>query len=185
MEPASGARQHFAVQWLSQHGDRLYAYALARVGGDAGVAEDLVQETLLAAIKAYPTFKGNSSVATWLLGILRRKVVDRYRREGRNRESAVDEAFFDKHGSIQNVGSWAGDAEQLCQSREFMRVFEECLAELNPPLAEAFVLSVMDGLSTEEACSVLGITPTNLSVRLHRARLALRERLQARWFADS
>lgn len=185
MDPPANTDTHFAVAWLDEHGDQLYAYALARVGGDGAVAEDLVQDTLLAAIKAYPGFKGDASLATWLIGILRRKVVDHYRRAGRNREAVVEEAFFDEHGSIQNVRPWAGDAERLCQTKEFMRVFAECLAELRPPLAEAFTLVVMDGLSTEEACSVLGITPTNLSVRLHRARLALRERLQARWFGDS
>ncbi|MEM6799634.1 MAG: sigma-70 family RNA polymerase sigma factor [Planctomycetota bacterium] len=179
---------HFACQWLRDYGDRLFSYAAARTGGDASIAEDLVQETLLAAMKAYSSFKGDSAVETWLVGILRRKIIDRYRRaerEGKRRvsgDSGVDAAIFDAHGSLLDVTNWGPDAAQRLESEEFRQVFDRCLADLKPPLAQAFTLCVMDGISTEEACSLLGITPTNLSVRLHRARVTLRKLLQARWF---
>ncbi len=182
---------HFAMDWLQAYGDRLYSYAVARVSGDQAVAEDLVQETLLAAIKAYPRFKGESTLETWLIGILRRKVIDRYRKASRRLEAdgaehgESSDGLFDSRGSLVDVIKWKGATSEQVQSAEFREVFDSCLAELNPPLAEAFTLCVMDQLSTEEACSILGITSTNLSVRLHRARVRLRKLLQSRWFEVS
>lgn len=179
---------HFPIEWLQEHGDKLYAYAVSRSGGDAAAAEDLVQETLLAAVKAWPSFRGESTVETWLIGILRRKVIDRYRRSQRSAARGVgdhpraEDAVFDDRGSLVDVASWKADAARRVQSEEFARVFDRCLAELSPPLAEAFTLCVMDGLSTAQACSLLGVSPTNLSVRLHRARVTLRKLLQQHWF---
>ncbi|MEM6330673.1 MAG: sigma-70 family RNA polymerase sigma factor [Planctomycetota bacterium] len=172
-----------AAAWLDRYGDKLYAYALARVGGDAPAAEDLVQETLLAGIKAYPRFEGKSAVDTWLISILRRKIIDRFRRLGREpREERPEDSVFDERGSLIDVADWGPDAAARIESKEFFDVLDGCLAELSPPLAEAFTLCVMDGISTEQACSILGVTPTNLSVRLHRARVTLRKLLQSRWF---
>ena len=184
--------EHFAIEWLQIYGDKLYSYALSRIGGDASRAEDLVQETLLAGIEGHAKFKGNASLETWLISILRRKILDHFRRAYRNRErsdlagKSVEEGqkwSGDPEKPVQ-AGNWGLDASQVCESKEFTKVFDTCLADLNPQLAEVFTLSVMDGLSTEEICSVLGITPTNLSVRLHRARLRLREMLQSRWFGS-
>ncbi|MEN1680819.1 MAG: sigma-70 family RNA polymerase sigma factor [Planctomycetota bacterium] len=176
---------HFALDWLEEHGDRLFSYALSRVGGDAAAAEDLVQETLVAGIRAWPNFEGRSRVDTWLIGILRRKVIDRYRRDKRHASdepAACEAGIFNEHGSLVDVVEWDAAASARLESEEFARVFDGCLAELSPQLAEAFTVCVMDGLSTDEACSFLGITPTNLSVRLHRARVALRKLLQSQWF---
>lgn len=177
-----------AEHWLAEHGDKLYGYALARVGGDGPAAEDLVQETLLAGLKAQASFRGESRVETWLVGILRRKIIDRYRAEQRKDKqkkvanSGLEGVIFDSHGSLVDVTDWGEHAGDQLDSAEFRKVFDSCLADLNPVYAEAFTICVMDGLSTEEACSMLGITPTNLSVRLHRARVTLRKLLQSRWF---
>jgi RNA polymerase sigma factor (sigma-70 family) len=73
-----------AARWVDEHGDALYRYALGRVGR-ADVAEDLVQETFLAALRAAGSFAGRSSERTWLTGILKNKLIDRLRREGRSR----------------------------------------------------------------------------------------------------
>jgi RNA polymerase sigma-70 factor (ECF subfamily) len=176
------SKRHFAESWLREYGDLLYSYALSRVGGDTAVAEDLVQETLLAGIQAYGRFRRDSQLGTWLVGILRRKLVDHFRKAQRRREGGSAADFFSAHGHIQNVDGWRGDPRESLENREFWHVFDRCLGRLNAPLAEAFVICVMDRVATKEACRLLNITPTNLSVRLHRARLELRQCLQANWF---
>lgn len=175
---------HFAQVWLEQHGNRLFAYAVARVGGDAALAEDLVQETLLAGIRGYDRFQGNSSVETWLTGILRRKIMDHYRASYRAGANLAVDAYSGILDDVVEARPWSSDAAQVYQNREFREVFDRCLANLSPPLAEAFIATIMDGLDTHQACNVLDITPTNLSVRVHRARLALRNCLQHRWFGS-
>ena len=174
--------EHFAETWLRDHGNLLFSYALARVGGDSAVAEDLVQETLLAAIQGYARFKQEAKLETWLVGILRRKLVDHFRKSyRRNKEIAVAE-FFSPKGHVKDIAKWQGDPRKLYENQEFWTVFDGCLSKLSAPLAEAFVICVMDHVDTKEACSLLDITPTNLSVRLHRARLGLRQCLQLNWF---
>lgn len=176
------AAQTFAHQWLESYGDKLYSYALARVGWNAGLAEDLVQETLLAGLHGYERFSHKSSVETWLFGILRRKVVDHYRRSGRKTAEVSLEDFFSSSGSVKHLGAWRFNADQLLESREFLETLDSCMSKLNPKLRESFALSVVDELPAEEVCKILEISPTNLSVRLHRARLALRRCLEINWF---
>ena len=170
--------------WLQNYGDKLYAFALARVGGDAALAEDLVQETLLAGLKGFDSFSQQSSVETWLFSILRRKIVDHYRKQGRRGKEFAYDDFFSDHGSIKNLSDWRFDAEQLLADKEFIDTVKGCMSQLSTPLKEAFQASVIDELETEEACRLLGISSTNLSVRLHRARLAVRRCLEIKWFED-
>ena len=176
--------QSFAQLWLRDYGDKLYRYALGRVGGNSALAEDLVQETLLAGLKAYNRFEHQATVETWLIGILRRKIVDHYRRQGRRGKEFAIEDYFSEHGSIKHLENWKFDSEELLENREFLEAVQGCLKNLSGPLAEAFSASVLDELDTDEACKLLGVTPTNLSVRLHRARLAMRRCLEIKWFGE-
>ena len=176
--------QSFAQLWLRDYGDKLYAYALSRVGGDTALAEDLVQETLLAGLKGFANFAEQATVETWLFSILRRKIIDHYRQQGRRGKEFTYEDYFSEHGSIKHLGDWRFDAEQLLENREFLEAVHGCVQNLSEPLAEAFAASVIDGLDTEQICKRLEITPTNLSVRLHRARLAVRRCLEIKWFED-
>lgn len=175
---------HFAQVWLEQYGDRLYAYAVSRLGGDASLAEDAVQETLLAGIHGYDRFQGQSSVETWLTGILRRKIMDHYRAAYRAEANSTIDSYRGILDDVVEPRGWSSDAAEAYQNREFREVFDGCVANLSPPLAEAFIATIMDGLDTQEACKLLDVTPTNLSVRVHRARLALRNCLQHRWFGS-
>ena len=176
--------QSAAQLWLREYGDKLYAFALSRIGGDSALAEDLVQETLLAGIKGFDKFSHQSTVETWLFSILRRKIVDQYRKQGRRGKEFEYEDYFSEHGSIKNLGDWRFEAEQLLANQEFLNAVKGCVQNLSPPLADAFQASVIDQLDTEEACSLLEISPTNLSVRLHRARLAVRRCLEIKWFEE-
>ena len=176
--------------WLDQHGDALFAFAMARVTNRA-VAEDLVQDTLLAAISARNQFEQKSTVRTWLLGILRHKVIDHIRRESRARQfdqemAEAEAANFDRKGIwTSELGRWPADPTDTLEQDEFWEVFEQCRTKLPRLLYEAFALREMEQLSCDEVCKILAITSTNLSVRLHRARLALRKCLEQNWFSSN
>ena len=181
--------------WLDSHGDYLYHYALVRVR-DTAVAEDLVQETLLAAIGATERHEGRSSERTWLTGIMKHKVLDHFRRLARTPELQMPEQEeVNDLDCFETTGAWRGhwredqapmswpvDAVSLLESREFSEVFERCLLALPAQMAMAFSLREIDGMSTEEICEILDISPNHLWVILHRARAKLRRLLEVEWF---
>jgi RNA polymerase sigma-70 factor, ECF subfamily len=175
--------------WLDRHGDCLYRYALVRLRAPE-LAADLVQETFLEAFRTRSAFAGRSSERTWLVGILKHKIVDHLRKAGRDRSARFDtapeasaEAAFD-HRSHWRISpsAWTGDPRRVLETREFWEIFSNCLSKLPAGLADAFLLRELDGLSAEEVRQTLNITPANLWARLHRARLLLRQCLDSRWF---
>lgn len=177
------------ASWLDRYGDVLYRHALLRVRRHE-LAEDLVQETLLAALEARKRFSGDSSEQTWLISILRRKVVDHFRRASRSRPAELDTAsgpeFFTPRGRWKgNLRAWPGDPRQVLEREEFWQVLELCLSRLPSAVAGAFVLKELEGLARTEVCDELQITPSNLSVRLHRARLLLQQCLDRNWFSGN
>ena len=183
------------TQWLEEHGDYLYRYAVTRVR-DAAAAEDLLQETLLAAIGGHQDHEGRSSERTWLVGIMRHKIFDYFRRLARTPEFQMpSDQYSDDVNWFEQTGAWRGhwredqapvswspDAVTLLESREFWETIERCLARLSPQMAAAFMLREIEGLRSEEICDILGVTPNNLWVLLHRGRAKLRHLLEAEWF---
>ena len=197
MQTTSDALQQLDLnKWLDCHGDYLYRYALVRVR-ETVVAEDLLQETLLAAVGSYQGYAGRSSERTWLVGIMKHKVIDYFRRLARNAEFQLtpkdgEIECFEESGPWQGhwredrvPASWAGDAGQSLESREFWETFEHCLSQLPPQMSIAFTLREIDGLTSPEICEILNITPNNLWVVLHRGRNKLRQLLEAEWFQKS
>ena len=177
-------------EWVEQYGDYLYGFALARVQ-DPSTAEDIVQETFLAALHSLKNFKGRSSERTWLTGILKHKIVDYYRKKAKEQPiddieyhlETIDEVFY-KNGQWKvKPAKWAADPQKFYEERELMKVLHNCLSELTSRLSSAFILREMIGESTEEICKVLNITATNLWVILYRARMNLRRCLEINWFA--
>ena len=174
--------------WVDNYGDFLYRFALARVK-DPSVAEDLVQETFLAALRARENFKRRSSGRTWLIAILKHKIVDHIRKKIREPATDKIETLTDMaapdfdDGGKWNIrpNQWAVNPGNIYEQKEFLDVLYHCLAELPERLAEAFVKREMDGLSTEEVCKELGITATNSWVMLYRARMSLRRCLENNW----
>ena len=159
---------------------------------DAALAEDVVQDTLTAALTAQGGFTGKSSVKTWLTGILKHKIVDAIRRKQREplAASTLDEEadLEDFEGLFRDNGAWQtppadwGDPEQALSRRQFFDVMEFCLEKLPPNTARVFIMREVMDLTTEEICKELAITANNLWVMLYRARMALRMCLEQKWF---
>jgi RNA polymerase sigma-70 factor (TIGR02943 family) len=176
-------------RWVDRHGAGLYRYALLRLRSPE-LAADLVQDAFLEALRARGTFARRSSERTWLIGILRHKILDHLRRSARMpaavngvAHQAAEESMFDRRGHWRaGPASWAGEPSQELETREFWDVFGRCLAKLPKGFADAFFLRELDGLNSEEVQQILGITPANLWKRLHRARSLLRQCLESGWF---
>ena len=175
-------------QWVDQYGDYLYRYALARVA-DAETAQDLVQEALLAALQSLKRFQGRSSIKTWLIAILKRKIVDHYRRQRARQQTDNIEALtngldrmFDESGHWRVApNDWETDPVSVYEQKEFMDVLYTCLAKLPARQAEIFMLREFEDLSTETICAQLEISESNSWVMLYRARMQLRGCLEANW----
>ncbi|MCA9283565.1 MAG: sigma-70 family RNA polymerase sigma factor [Phycisphaerales bacterium] len=177
-----------ADRWLDEHGAALYAYAMRRVR-DAALAEDLLQETLLAAIADPDRFEGRSSVRTWLFGILRNKLLDHWRRAGRSLEQTVAGLEAAERLTAEKVeelftdsGSWRRFPRRLpaslAEREEVLAGLQHCLDRLPPRMAETFLLRERHGMPVERLCQDYGTSATNMWQILHRARAALRDCLE-------
>lgn len=176
--------------WLTQYGDTLYRHAYFRLG-DSMAAEEMVQETLLAALQAQSKFSGKSSEKTWLIGILKHKIIDYLRKAVR--EQPIDESItdidvllresFDQKGHWKiNIESWSHPEKSL-EQQQFWETLESCLCKLPQRQRSLFILREIDGLSSEEVCKELDISSTNnLWTMLSRMRMRLRECLNQHWF---
>lgn len=176
--------------WVERHGDYLYRFARAR-HADPESAEDLVQETLLAALAARAAFAGRSTERTWLTGILKRKLVDRLRKRARERlelaadsPDAVADALFTKKGYWKRVPAAWARADSGVERAEFWQVLNDCLGKLPPRLRDVFALKYLDDAPGGDICAELGVTPTNVWVTLHRARLRMRHCLAHNWYGE-
>lgn len=176
------------AQWVDRYGDALLQYAVTRVG-DRETAEDLVQETFLSAFKARRDFDGRAAFSTWLIAILRRKIIDHYRKDARTlvtTEAELDEVapMFDRTGHwTVPPANWRSTPAHQAENSEFWQIVRRCLAELPRHLAQAFELRELGLATVQEASEIAGITPRNLSVRLYRSRMLLRSCLEQKWFA--
>jgi RNA polymerase sigma-70 factor (ECF subfamily) len=158
---------------------------------DNDLAEDVVQDTLLAALQGATGFSGRSSLKTWLTGILKHKIVDAIRRKAREpafatleEESQLDDfdALFDNTGHWENPPADWGDPESQLSRRQFFDIVQFCLEKLPPNTARVFMMREVMELTGDEICKELTITSTNLWVILYRARVGLRQCLEQNWF---
>jgi RNA polymerase sigma-70 factor (ECF subfamily) len=176
--------------WLAEHGAALYKYALIHTR-DAHRAEEAVQETLVAALQSRETYAGTASTRTWLIGILKHKLIDMFRQESRmttfdDPEAigdgvAPDDELFDARRHWKDTPSDWGNPEEMLERGQFMTVLQRCLDALPDRLARLFMLREVMEEKTELICKELAITPTNLWTMLHRARLGLRRCLDRNW----
>ncbi len=175
--------------WLDEYGDYLFSYALLKVR-DTHLAEDFVQETLLAAMTAEKNFSYQASVRTWLTSILKHKIIDHFRRQGREVAigDLVNQDDTDKLGSFfKSNGQWIEkpeafpNPESALQQQDFWRVFQHCLSGLKTKQTEVFLAKEIHGMSNTEICKDFSLTPTNVWVLTHRARLSLSHCLKNHW----
>jgi len=160
---------------------------------DRSTAEDLVQETFLAALRNRGTFSGSSSESTWLVGILKHKITDHFRHQARESpkeegdlRDLPDSSPFDASGHwASGPADWGGNPADLYREKKFLDQFTKCLSGLSPSHANAFTLREIEGADTGEICKVMNVTETNLWVILHRARMLLRRCLETNWFEKS
>ena len=161
---------------------------------DNDLAEDVVQDTLVAALAGAQGFSGRSSLKTWLTGILKHKIIDAIRRKSREPAVAsLDEeiqledmdALFDESGHWDNPPADWGDPEAALSRTQFMDIMQFCLEKLPPNTARVFMMREVMELESAEICKELKITSTNLWVILYRARMALRQCLEQNWFAQA
>jgi RNA polymerase sigma-70 factor (ECF subfamily) len=178
---------------LAEHRTYLLRYARLQLRNDAW-AEDAVSETLLAALTKPQSFGNRSQLKTWLVGILKHKVIDILRQRQREVQLACDpdgdgseelEALaFKADGHFMHEPADWGDPEQELNTRQFFMVLETCTEKLPAAMARVFLMREWLEMPSEEICKELQLTPTNLYVQLHRARLRLRECLDLNWFGN-
>jgi len=173
--------------WLQQHGDYLYRFALARLR-DPHQAEDAVQETFLAAIKT-PNFAGLSSPRTWLTGILKHKIIDAMRKNLREVSAAdlvtdddadMDEFFNAKGHWDDKPQAWDVPHDAL-EQKQFLSVLQNCIDRLPKKLAAMFLMRDVHETENDEICKALNISATNAWVMLYRARMGIRKCLEIHW----
>jgi len=182
-------------QQLAEYRDYLLRYALYRLRDEAA-AEEAVQDTLLAALQAKEGFAAQSSVKTWLTGILKHKLIDAQRKLSRD-PLQLDERL-DEDGSVSDfdslfdkTGHWGSDGprtwahpDAALEQQDFWRVYEECAERMPKRTALVFAMRESLGFEIEEICQNLEITATNCSVLLYRARMSLRLCLEKNWFGQ-
>ena len=176
-------------QWVDIYGDGLYSYALYRVE-DKGLAEELVQETFVAALGARANFAGKSSEKTWVYSILKNKIYDHLRRKYKETsmsaeqlETLMEEDIFDAKGGWKEIPAhWPQMPQKNFEEKEFLAVLRNCMDHLPVKQGHAFLMREMDDLDNEEICKVLEISSTNYWVLMHRARLKIRKCLENSWF---
>lgn len=172
--------------WVDKYSDYLFNYTIVRVN-DREEAKDLISETFLAALKAKENFKGNASERTWLISILKRKIIDYYRKRNTKKGKAEVKIHYkdpDQEGDwleekvTNQKGEWADDH---LENEELREAIYACMEKLSDKNAKIFQLKTVNKLDTEVICNEFGITSSNLWVILHRARLSLASCLKENW----
>ena len=175
-------------KWIDNYADYLFNYAVVRVN-DGDLAKDLVQETFFAGLKSAKNFQGKSTERTWLVSILKRKVIDHYRKINSKKGQAEVRMNFYDNG--ENEGSWIEErvpqswdnaSEKAIENQELKTQLEICLDNLPEKYGLVFRMKTIQEFETEEICKELNITTSKLWVIIHRARTQLRKCMEENWF---
>jgi RNA polymerase sigma-70 factor (ECF subfamily) len=161
--------------FFEEWGDRLYGLAL-RLLRDPAAAEDVVQESFLKLMANGERLEGRARLATWLYRVVYNACIDRLREEKRL-VPVPDDADETSVPMPSVLVDFSLSPEEMLRDAQTREALEEAIASLSPTLRAAFLLRDVEGLTTAEAADALSVSEANLKVRLHRARLALRERL--------
>ncbi len=174
--------------WVDNYADYLFNYAVGRVS-DAEIAKDLVQETFFAGLNSAKNYKGDAAERTWLIAILKRKVIDYYRKI--NSKKGKAEVRMSYGGNNDSKGDWLEEQvadpfstleNDTIENEELGNAIQDCIGKLPKKQALVFKMKTIQGIGTEDICKELGINPSNLWVMIHRARTALMGCLNQNWF---
>ena len=172
--------------WANEYGDMLFRFALVRVG-DENIAADVVQNTLLAAVTARDSFQGKSTIRTWLLGILKHKIMDYFRK--RRKENLIFDSELATLGNpeftpdgmwLEKPREWNFTPEQVLENDEARKILWECIDMLPERMRLLFILREIDGESTKTICERMNLSASNFSVLLFRTRHKLRKEFNLR-----
>ena len=176
-------------KWVDLYGDYLYNYTISRVS-DMETAQDLISDTFLAALGSMANFKGEASERTWLISILKRKIVDHYRKGNSPKGQAEVRMNF---GDRENdESSWleervksihADSAEDRIDNDELGRAIYDCMEQLEERSREIFRRKTIERYDTEAICKEFNISSSNLWVIIHRARKAMVSCMEKSWFS--
>lgn len=174
--------------WVELYSDSMYSWALHKTSHKE-TAEDLVQETFMAAVQSFDKFKAESHPKTWLFSILNHKIYDHYRR-GFRQPLAIDgeaflESLFDRNDQWkpeQRPQPWPAETEHLLDNPDFQKILQACLGKLPDNWHSVIQLKFLEEKNGELICQELGITSTNFWQILHRAKLQLRKCIESNWF---
>lgn len=174
--------------WVDAYADYLFNFAVGRVS-DAEIAKDLVQETFFAGLKSAKNYKGEAAERTWLVAILKRKVIDHYRKI--NSKKGKAEVRMNYNASSDSEGDWLEEQvadpfssfeNDVIENEELGLAIHDCISKLPRKQSLVFKMKTIQGMSTEDICNELDINPSNLWVMIHRARTALMGCLNQNWF---
>ena len=178
---------------IETHRRAMFKFAMLQLR-DETIAEDCVQEALTAALQSAERYAGQSSVRTWLIGILKHKILDHFRKASREQtytvgddETSLDDfdALFLEDGHYADPPAVWANPEQALSESEFFEVLEACMDRLPKNTARVFKMREVMGLEISEICKELSITANNCWVLVYRARMVLRECLEMRWFGKN
>ena len=186
--------------WLKLYGNYLFTLAIMKTGNKE-LAEDLLQETFLSAVKAKESFKGNSNEKTWLAAILKNKIIDHYRKKNvlkeagdylANTKQIFHASFFSS--ADENFGHWTQEAapqewkkegaDASLNNKEFLKILQYCIEKLPARLTPVFLARFIDEEESEIICKEFNITSSNYWVIIHRAKVLMRSCLEKNWFVD-
>ncbi len=181
-------RQLHPETWVDSYADYLFNYAVARVN-DSEIAKDLVQETFFAGLNSAKNYKGDAAERTWLIAILKRKVIDYYRKI--NSKKGRAEVRMSYSSGSESEGDWMEEQvadpfssfeNDAIENKELGLAIQDCISELPKKQSLVFTMKTIRGMSTEDICNELDINPSNLWVMIHRARTSLMGCLNQNWF---
>ncbi|MBE9489628.1 MAG: sigma-70 family RNA polymerase sigma factor [Bacteroidetes bacterium] len=173
-------------KWVDLYSDYLFNFTIVRVSG-AEIAKDLISETFLAGLKSKDNFKGEASERTWLISILKRKIIDHYRKINSKKGKAEVRISYNDE---ESEGDWLEErvsdpydrtAEDTMENEELGLAILNCLGTLNEKQATIFKMKTIDNFDTEAICNEYNITASNLWVIIHRARKAMADCLEKTW----
>lgn len=153
--------------------DKLYSFVFGSVGRDKALAEDITQETFLAAVKSIDSFDGNSGLYTWISGIARHKIADHYRRSKKEHDREVIRLGDNDPGTVDE-GALASDGVESIETRVAVT---RAMSELDPDYRQVLMLKYVEEMSVAEICHVMKRSQKSIEGLLTRARARLKETL--------